>query len=283
MFSSDLDEVREYLASLASGASNALHLRLERASQGCCLFLFSPELRQLSGESAYEDELMARPKTMIALPRTSFPEESAWPCLVPLDTSLAADSSLLVQSIEEGLDELNPHLIRQGSGRRNAGWLVTQASTTQVAAHLSSLLIQRNANGQRLYLRLTDPAVLWAIWPVLTPDQQAFVMGPIKAWWLLDPAGNLVELPQPSPHGVPGRFTLSPQQWADIERIQPLNRAINIHLTERDVPCALSATEMAALVSRGLVAMRHARLQTPDDHHDDADVALQAMVGAATH
>lgn len=277
LFATDLEDVRNHVALRSTASSHALHTRLAQTNEGQCLLLFSPELRQLNSASAFEDELALRKKTLISLPTASFPDETTWPWVTTLDTSRPTDSYFLQQSLRDGLEELQPNLIGQGLGRRNAGWLASQASPAQVACHIASLLIQRMPGGQKLYVRWTDPAVLWAVWPALTPEQQAFVMGPIKEWWLQDPAGNLIKL-APKPSTRPSqKLALTPAQWDDLHDIQALNRAINIYLSEHPALHTLSAEIMAALATRALEAMRQVRSQAIGGVPQLDDVAFEAM------
>lgn len=256
----------------------ALHQQVDDEAQGPCLLLFSPELRQLAGLSVYEDALASREKTTVALPTASFPDQQEWPWLTTLDTTKAADSHLLNLSAQAGLEELDPELIKRGRGRRQSGWLVSKQSPKAVSAHLSGLLIQRDPHGQRAFLRLTDPAVLWAIWPLLTTSQQAHLLGPIQAWWLLDPAGNLVKLTASSDTLRSATLALTAHQWSELGAVQALNRAINRLLMQNKGEPVWSAEEMSTRAARGLHAVNSARRHAiADESVDEIQTALQAM------
>lgn len=147
-----------------------------------------------------------------------------FPTWVPLDLERAADSFFLQDSIELALGELEPDRLNEGHGRRVAGWLEVQGHARLAATQFAARMLQRTPARTSVLLRLHDPAVLWAIWPLLLQEQQASWFGAIKSWRLLDPAGNLVLL-QPSP-ATPADAPLTTDQWLDIANITPMNHTL---------------------------------------------------------
>lgn len=146
------------------------------------------------------------------------------PRWVPLDTTCTRGSFALQDSINRALTELHPSCLREGLGRRIAGWLVLRDDVSQAVLHWGRQMLQRRPNGRLSLLRLHDPAVLWTLWALLTPKQQASLLGPVDSWWLLDPSGELTVLESSGEGGDPAPW--GPQQWRDIDLIGPINSAL---------------------------------------------------------
>lgn len=167
---------------------------------------------------------------------------TAQPRWLPLNLEQSAGSALLQQSVERALDETDPEGLRCGKGRRIAGWLALDGGLFDALEHLGTQMIRRrpDCGAQRCLVRLHDPAVLWAVWHVLRPEQHGDLLGSVRAWWLLDPAGNLSRLSplaagELQPSSAP---PWSAHQWEDIDNITPLNGALRqwLHARRGDKP-----------------------------------------------
>lgn len=140
-----------------------------------------------------------------------------------LELDVAADSFLLQDSVELALQELLPERLEQGKGRRISGWLCIEGGAEAAAERIGHRMMQRRQGGETRLLRLHDPAVLWAVWPLLSPGQQASWLGPVGAWWLLDPSGKLVSL---ASRAEPSDEPLTDRQWLAIDNVTALNGAL---------------------------------------------------------
>lgn len=189
-----------------------------------------------------------------------------------LDLGLAAGSFLLQDSLAFAVDELEPDRLAQGSGRRVAGWLEVQGDGASAALHIARKMIQRHPAHGRQLIRLHDPAVLWAIWPALSTEQQAGWLGPIRRWHLLDPAGNLVSLIRPD--ADTDGAALSAAQWNDIENVTALNGAFRRWLPHGAAQAAMDVERARAVASKALRRARDAGFSDTDDLVSYASHAL---------
>lgn len=187
-----------------------------------------------------------------------------------LNLAHAQDAHILNHSIAWALDEREPHHLRAGLGRRVSGWLLApeEDPINAAASHCARLMLRRapNSTGHFL-LRLHDPAVLWAVWQILTPDQKSEWLGPIGRWHVIDPAGalSLLEVPAPrqnKPAASPSH-PLSSQQWQDIYNITPLHRAMR-SLMETE---PADSRQHQRWLQSGLQALRRANANGLDDSH----------------
>ena len=164
-----------------------------------------------------------------------------------LDTSASSGSLLLQDSIDHALGELSPESLRRGQGRRIAGWLRLDRDAPDAAlVHLAGETIRRGPTGLRRLLRLHDPAVLWALWPLLGPERRRQMLGPVVSWSLLAPNGTLVRLE--SVVGEPGQ-AWDATLWQRVDAITPLNAAL------RDEEIAAHAMSDAQLERTRAMAM----------------------------
>ncbi len=183
---------------------------------------------------------------------------AARPRWLPLNVEQSAGSALLQQSIERALVEVDPAALRRGKGRRIAGWLALDGDLFEAQDHWGVQMIRwrPDCGAHRCRVRLHDPAVLWALWHVLRPEQQADLLGGVRAWWLLDPAGHLNQL-QPSNGSVEPSLARSwlAQQWEDADNISALNVALRqwlhaIRVDRRGGSADGDRLEASPLVSR---------------------------------
>jgi len=187
------------------------------------------------------------------------------PQWVVLDTRTARGSLALQDSIERAIAELAVAELKQGKGRRIGGWLAVDADVGSATRHWARQMIQRRPSGGATLLRLHDPAVLWALWSMLSTEDRSGLLGPVSAWWLLDPQGGLASFTSSS-DGI--RSTWDVRSWDDIDLIAPLNAALRD--SERLLP--LEEARNAAFN-----AMRRARQLGFGHVHDLSAFAIHAM------
>lgn len=187
------------------------------------------------------------------------------PRWVPLHTRTAKGSLALQDSIERAAAELDVIELRQGKGRRIGGWLAVGADIGSATRHWARQMIQRHPGGRSRLLRLHDPAVLWALWGLLNAEERSSLLGPVSAWWLLDPNGELAALTPPS---AGAQSTWVVRSWDDVDLVAPLNAALRD--SERLMPLD-DARNVA------FNAMRRARELGFGDMHDLSAFATHAM------
>lgn len=192
-------------------------------------------------------------------------DPSFQPQWVPLDTRTAKGSMALQDSIDRAVAELAVDELKQGKGRRIGGWLALDGDAGSAIRHWARQMIQRRPGRGATLLRLHDPAVLWALWALLSAEERSQLLGPVSTWWLLDPQGELAAFTSPS-DGV--RSTWAVRSWDDVDLVAPLNAA----LRECDKPMPLDQARRAAFD-----AMRRARELGFGHVHDLSAFAIHAM------
>lgn len=269
------------IAQRTSLLTNHLHQWLSVHAQGQCHLLFDPQLRPLEHGTPLGQALSSvQPLAVrygVRMPPQSVPTDKC-PWLTPLYTHQAAASQTVTESLRESLTELAPERVQRGLGRRIGGWLVSSAPTEAIANHLAEAMVQTTPNGQRMWLRIHDPAVLWPLFGLLTTEQRASVLGPVRTWWLLDPAGHPVQLDHPQPqalHEPPKSLRLTAEQWADVMRLNSFNVAINEWVSGQDAKPAPALVAQNASVA--LLALRRAGASGLNDTEDLTRFALHAM------
>lgn len=187
-----------------------------------------------------------------------------------LNLAHAQDAHILNHSIAWALDERQPRHLRAGMGRRVSGWLLApdDDSIHAAASHCARLMLRTAPSSPgHFLLRLHDPAVLWAVWQILTPEQKSEWWGPIGRWHFLDPVGelSLLEAPAQRQNEPIGSLShpLSAQQWQDIQNITPLHRAIQSLLAAEPTGSA----PYKRWFQSGLQALRRANTHRLNDLH----------------
>ncbi|WP_374422616.1 hypothetical protein [Chromobacterium sp.] len=227
--------------------------------------------RPLAGAEAELNEQARQQGLLLPLkhPQLDPARQPAW---LPLNAGAPA----LADSIAQALAEAEPDALALGQGRRVAGWLEIAGSAKLAAAHIGRQMIRRNSNGETHLLRLHDPAVSWALWPLLNTAQQHGLLGSIKRWWLLDPAGELICLqPAQTVAGAPRPLSRwEPALWEDLARIGPLNRAL---LAWRELAPECDGGKLETARLHAFSALRHASALGFDDEEDLSRFALHAI------
>lgn len=248
--------------------SDQLHRALA-SSQECCWLLLDPVLRPIFDESPLGLLLVDRP--LVRLPGVGDPDPSLMPLLLAFDPSRASDHDLIWQSLCEALEELAPETLAQGGGRRICGWLESGADGKTLARHIAKQMIQPHGEARCRLLRWYDPAVLWAIWPLLQRSQQATLLGPITSFRILDPAGHWAKLTPPQ-LAASQALDLTPDQWQGIECIAALNGIMR----EFDL-MPLSGDRVDAMRDNAMAALGRARRLGFVDSQDQRAFARLAL------
>ncbi|MGR2662825.1 DUF4123 domain-containing protein [Chromobacterium haemolyticum] len=242
----------------------------QQAGAQLLLALDAPS-RPLAGAEAELDAQVRQQGLPVPLKHTQL-DPARQPAWLPL----IAGAPALADSIAQAQAETEPDALTQGQGRRVAGWLEIAGSAKLAAAHIGRQMIRRTPNGETHLLRLHDPAVSWALWPLLNAAQQRGLLGSVSRWWLLDPAGELICLePTQTVAGAPRPLSRwEPDLWEDIARIGPLNRAL-LAWRELAPECDDGKLESARL--HAFTALRHASALGFDDEEDLSRFALHAI------
>lgn len=258
----------------ADALSDTLHRALAAGADGRCWLMVDPAARPLDAEREFDARLIERSPIRVRV-LGGDPDPRLLPQLIELDSTRAADSSIIRLAIDEALDECSAESLAQGAGRRICGWMQTRAAGSALAAHIGRHLIQYRPDGLKVLVRWLDPAGLWALWPLLDGVQRRALLGPVDAYHLLDPGGRWQTL-RPDGDEVPARtVSLSPAQWADFDVIAALNLALRDWGAER-----ACADELAAGRRIALAALRRARVL---GFGDDRDLAAFAGRSLSVH
>ena len=214
--------------------------------------LFDPAMNPM-----YEDETSAawldlaeRMPVQVAIPGYGLGVERC-PLWLQADLTKPKAQQLLRATVEGARDELHPDALRRNNGRRVCAWVCSPPNAKSTpdalraqALHMAGLLVQTRPNlpthypylnGRPVHVRLQDPAVLWALWPLFNSMQKSQWLAHVGGWWMLKPNGQMHALqalqadapmhsPRAVPHALDMRFT--PDQWTSVPHIQPLNHAL---------------------------------------------------------
>lgn len=185
--------------------------------------LLDPALRPLPDDSPLGLELRGREIIRVSI--NAGLDSSLLPLLVPYSVESFADFQLIHESLNEALGELAPASLATGAGRRICGWIDAECSAQALSAHFAKHALQRRAGHLNL-LRWYDPAVFWAMWPILDDTQRATLLGPVKMLHFLDPAGEWIHSEATKAPASFKVLELSDAQWRQIDHIAPLNAVL---------------------------------------------------------
>lgn len=214
----------DQISTRAGKLSDTLHRSLATGN-GRCYLLIDVSPRPLDENNAFDAAVLSRSSLQVESPVNDV-DTSQMPLLIELDSNRAGDSLFISETIEEALAESQPESLARGRGRRVCGWLVSSASINQLAAHIAECFVIRQSPGHTRKLRWFDPAVLWALWPILTPTQRNRLIFPIDAYWLLDPGGHWLTLGRSRETEASPSLDFNAEQLAEIGRIAALNRCL---------------------------------------------------------
>lgn len=192
-----------------------------------CFLAVDPSQRNLTSDDADDRAPFANlARADVLIHHDAFPKAHR-PYLLELDLSDPEGVEALAQSVRFAFEDRRPESIAEGLGQRIGGWLASSASLDEVAAHWSRLVLQRNDSGRACVLRFYDSRALALLWTVLSPAQQQAMLGPVRAWHVLDAGAR------PSVHlassDMRTDFRLSAAQWQEIQRHGLVNRALALY------------------------------------------------------
>jgi hypothetical protein len=190
-----------------------------------CFLAVDPSQRDLIRDDDKEP-FASLPRADVVIDHDTFPEAHR-PYLLELDLSIPAGVDALTQSVRVAVEDRRPDSMAEGLGQRVGGWLASHASLDDVAAHWSRLVLQRDVSGRACVLRFYDSRALALLWTVLSQAQQQIMLGPVRAWHVLDAGARPnVHLTTPDSRA---NFMLSAAQWHEIHRHGLVNRALALH------------------------------------------------------
>ena len=192
-----------------------------------CLLAVDPSQRDLTSDDVDARALFADlTRGDVLIQHDAFPEAHR-PYLLELDLSTPEGVEALAQSARIAFEDRLPDSMAEGLGQRIGGWLASSASLDEVTAHWSRLVLQRNDSGRACVLRFYDSRALALLWTVLSPVQQQAMLGPVRAWHVLDAGAKpIAHLASSDPRS---NFMLSAEQWREIQRHGHVNRALALH------------------------------------------------------
>lgn len=196
-----------------------------------CLLAVDPSQRDLTSDDVEARASFANlTRGDVLIHHDAFPEAHR-PYLLELDLSTTEGVEALAQSTRIAFEDRLPASLAEGLGQRVGGWLASSASLDEVTAHWSRLALQRNHSGRACVLRFYDSRAHALLWTVLSPVQQQALLGPVRAWHVLDAGARpIVHLASSEPRAD---FMLSAEQWQEIERHGHVNRALALHAQAR--------------------------------------------------
>lgn len=192
-----------------------------------CFLAVDPSQRDLSlGDVDDTGPFASLPRAEVAIDHDAFPEAHR-PYLLGLDLKTPAGVDALAQSVRIAFEDRRPESMAEGLGQRTGGWLASYASLGEVAVHWSRLVLQRDDSQRTSVLRFYDSRALALLWTILSEEQQQAMLGPVRAWHVLDAGARpIVHLASPDARS---NFTLSATQWQEIHRQGLVNRALALH------------------------------------------------------
>lgn len=192
-----------------------------------CFVAIDPSQRDpVSDDADDKGSFASLQRSGVFIDHAAFPE-SCYPYLLELDLSTPAGLDALARSVRIAYEDRDPESMAEGLGQRVGGWMAGSATLAEVTAHWSRLLLQRDENGRACALRLFDSRAFALLWSVLSHAQQQSILGPVRAWHVLDAcAGLSTHLASSDPRDP---FVLSTEQWQQIRRHGAINRALALH------------------------------------------------------
>lgn len=192
-----------------------------------CFLAVDPSQRDLTSDDADDSgPFVSLSRADVIIDHDAFPEAHR-PYLLKLDLSTPAGVEALAQSVRVAFEDRRPASMAEGLGQRVGGWLASPASLNEIAAHWSRLALQRDERGRACVLRFYDSRALALLWTVLSHTQQQAMLGPVRAWHVLDasarPGIRLASLDSRE------SFTLSAAQWHVIHQHGLINRTLALH------------------------------------------------------
>ncbi|MBB3258958.1 hypothetical protein F4827_003827 [Paraburkholderia bannensis] len=216
-----------------------------------CLLVIDPSQRDPAAVDAAGNQSFADlPVTAIVVDHDAI-SPTHCPRLLELDLQTDAGVVALEESVRLAFSDRRPQSMAEGRGQRIGGWLASAASPGEIAAHCSRLLLQRDDRDHLCLLRFYDSRAQALLWPMLSPQQQHALLGPIQAWHTLDAGARPVT--RVNTQGRREDFALEPEQWPAIHGHGIVNRALALYAYDRNrqpLPREVEAAAAAAVRAR---------------------------------
>lgn len=192
-----------------------------------CFLAVDPSRRSLtSGDNSEVASFGSLPRAEVVINHDAFPQAHR-PYLLELDLSTQTGIDALLWSIHIAFEDRRPEFMAEGLGQRIGGWLASLATINEIALHWSRILLQRDNKGRACVLRFYDSRALALLWPLLSHAQRQTMLGPVRAWHVLDASAR------PRAHvassDAQANFSLSAAQWQEVHRHGLVNRALALH------------------------------------------------------
>ena len=217
--SSNRDPPMTIAAVAAQRLTDALRLASRRGAGARCVLVIDPFVLAPKLLRSVEQRRLVR------VPFHNRPELRADQRLCLIDLR-EADDPFLEESTRQASTEIELEHDQQPTGRSIGGWLQTDSSAPQVAAHLELAINQRGMDRQLRYVRLGDPRVLLPLWSAMSAQDQRRLLGPIGVWHAVDRLGNLCSLSSQAPLDN-SAWRATPSQWAILGRLFIANQALS--------------------------------------------------------
>ena len=178
-----------------------------------------------------------------------------------LENDAALDDPLLEDTITRAHADLHAPAPEpesdEGTGRAICGWLVSPDDAGTIARRFSNSSQRTDPTDRaRRWLRWHDPRTMAVLWPAMSNDQKAALLGEQLVWLAVDAAGHLVQfeapLPDPAsqmPEDPWERFLAQPSmnvtkpQWETMHRVGLVNHLVDAWRERESEPLPHTATE----------------------------------------
>jgi hypothetical protein len=182
---------------------------LQRDEADACFLLIDPLLREPFPEDWPPVAAANVWEVPIKHPSVSGTQR---PRLIRLD---ARNVALLEASVAGAVEEQRMPTVEAARGFSIGGWLWlgSPADPSQLARHLARCMqLRAGPGGTSRLIRWHDRRVLEWMWPALSDEQRSRLLGPIRAWTVLDRRNRLVTY-RTNSERQPGALSLTATQW----------------------------------------------------------------------
>ncbi len=139
--------------------------------------------------------------------------------------------------------------------------LQTDVAVSRLKTHLIDRMIVRGNAGQPAWLRLHDPRVFRHLRWLLTEEQLAWLMGPVRAWTWYEPHGDDWHAQERKMQPQKQRIPLAPVQRDALAQFEALNGLLRDFADEGEAADDIIARQLLA----GLLAAREQGLLQATD------------------
>lgn len=206
-----------------------LREHFRRRGDSRCVLVVDPACRALVDRPEAGLVFSEQPRATVPVVHDAFPPEHS-PYLLELDLSAPEGARLLQESVRLAAEDREPARIARGQGQRIGGWLTSNASLDDIAAHWSHLVLQKDDQGTTCLLRFYDSRALALLWGALSAGQQQVLLGPVAAWHAPDACGR--RHAYTSDQALQSELQIEPEQWFAIRLHGFINKAVALHMHE---------------------------------------------------